>query len=111
MAEGGPALRRAGARWGVVAALAAGALPALAATRTIAIEGMQFSPATLAIQRGDQVVWVNRDLVPHTVTAAKSFDSGSVAPGRSWRLAAPKPGRYEYVCTLHPTMKAVLVVE
>lgn len=111
VAEASAKRRSCPAGWVAAAGLALAALPALGATHTVAIEGMQFSPATLAVRRGDQVVWVNKDLVPHTATAAKAFDSGTVAPGKSWRMTATKPGRYEYVCTLHPTMKAVLVVE
>jgi len=93
------------------AACAAITLAAAGATRTVTIEGMQFSPAMLVVKPGDEVAWVNKDLVPHTATAPKVFDSGPVPPGKSWLTKAPGPGRYEYVCTLHPTMKAVLVVE
>lgn len=107
------ALRRGIAAAACVAALLA-CLPSLAApaaTHTVAIEGMQFTPATLTVHRGDKVTWVNKDLVPHTVTAAGVFDSHSLAPQASWSWVARKPGRYDYVCTLHPTMKATLVVE
>lgn len=97
-------------RWGA-AASAVIALSAVGATRTITIEGMQFSPSMVTVKRGDEVVWVNKDLVPHTATAAKTFDSGALAPNKSWRMTATNAGRYEYVCTLHPTMKAVLAVE
>jgi len=90
---------------------AAWAAGAAAASHTVTIEGMQFSPSTLTVHRGDRVVWVNKDLVPHTATAPKAFDSHSVAPNTSWAYVARRPGRYEYVCTLHPTMKATLVVE
>jgi plastocyanin len=95
----------------VAAAWLAVATPARAETRTIVIEGMQFAPVTATVKRGDTVVWVNRDFVPHTVTAAKRFDSGPIVAGAAWRFVAVAPGRYEYLCTLHPTMKATLVVE
>jgi plastocyanin len=103
-------MRRAAMAAGLALLLGA-AGPALGATHTVTIEGMQFSPAVLTVHRGDQVVWVNKDLVPHTATAAKAFDSGPVAPGGRWRLTLTHAGRYEVVCTLHPTMKSVLVVE
>jgi plastocyanin len=108
--EAAASLRRAVIRC-AAAALSAAALPALAETRTITIDGMQFSPPVLTAKQGDAVVWVNKDLVPHTATAAPAFDSGSLGPGASWRMPTMAPGRYEYICTLHPTMKAVLVVE
>lgn len=89
----------------------AGAAQAVAATRTVTIEGMKFAPSSLTVRRGDTVVWVNHDLVPHTATAAGTFDSQPIAPNKSWSYVASKAGRHDYVCTLHPTMKATLVVE
>jgi plastocyanin len=82
-----------------------------AATHTVTIENMQFSPATITVHPGDRIVWRNTDLVPHTATARGRFDSGAIAPGHSWTHVAPPPGRYDYVCTFHPGMKATLVVQ
>ena len=89
-------------------AVAAPAAPQVKASK-VTIEGMRFEPETLTVQRGERVVWVNKDLVPHTVTSA-AFDSRVIAPNGSWSFVAKKPGRYEYVCKLHPTMKATLIV-
>jgi plastocyanin len=82
-----------------------------AATHTVKIEGMQFVPATLTVKRGDKVVWQNQDVVPHTATAKGKFDSCSMATGKSWSHAMGKAGRFDYVCTFHPGMKAVVVVQ
>ena len=91
----------------------AAALPfaAAAATHTVDIEGMKYSPAVVTVQQGDRIVWRNKDVVPHTVTAAGAFDSRSIAPGASWTLVAGKPGRYQVLCTFHPGMKASLVIQ
>ena len=95
----------------IVAALAfAAASAAGAADRTIVVEGTAFSPAQLTVQRGDRVTWVNKDPFPHTATAKGTFDSGPVAADASWSWVADKAGSFDYVCTLHPTMKARLVV-
>ena len=75
------------------------------------IESMAFAPSTITLKRGEKVVWRNADLVPHTATAAGRFDSGNIAPGKSWTYTAGEPGRYDYVCTYHPGMKAALVVQ
>ena len=83
---------------------------AQAATHVVTVEGMQFSPAQLVVQRGDTVVWRNDDLVPHTATAAGRFDSKSIAPGQKWRHVFAKAGKVDYVCTFHPTMKASIEV-
>ncbi len=85
---------------------------ARAAEHTVVIQAMAFTPAVLEVKRGDTVVWVNRDFFPHTATAPEgAFDSGAIAAAASWRYVADRQGRFDYVCTLHPTMKAVLVVE
>ena len=97
----------------VLPLLAALLLPALgvAETHEVRIEGMQFAPATLVVKKGDKVAWRNVDLVPHTATAAGRFDSRTIGAGGSWTYLANKPGRYDYVCSLHPGMKATLVVQ
>jgi plastocyanin len=89
------------------------ALPvaAIAQTHTVRIENMQFVPPVLTVHPGDRIVWRNDDLVPHTATAAGRFDSGVIAPGHSATRVAPRPGRYGYVCTLHPGMKGEVVVQ
>ena len=91
-------------------AIAAAAIPAFAANHTVVIDATAFAPATLTVQRGDRVTWVNKDPFPHSATAKGVFDSGSIAAGASWSWVADKAGTFDYVCTLHPTMKAQLVV-
>jgi plastocyanin len=73
----------------------------------------KYQPDSLTVNVGDTVEWKNADIVPHTVTAVegKAFDSGSIAKGASWRFTAVKKGTYDYFCTLHPNMKAKLVVQ
>jgi plastocyanin len=98
------------------AALAAWVLMASAAAgpgkdHTVTIENMQFNPQELIVHRGDRIVWVNKDLFPHTATAAKVFDSGSIASNASWSYVAAKSGEYAYGCTFHPTMKAKITVQ
>ncbi|HEY4805024.1 MAG TPA: cupredoxin domain-containing protein [Paraburkholderia sp.] len=90
--------------------------PAAAATYVVTIEQMRFDPPGVTVHAGDSVVWVNKDLVAHTVTAdAKGFDSGSIAPGASWRYVvknvAGKHGRHPYTCQFHPVMHGTLIVE
>nr|WP_255428184.1 plastocyanin/azurin family copper-binding protein [Ramlibacter cellulosilyticus] len=88
------------------AAAAAWLVPVLAAagTHVVTIEGMVFHPASIEVKPGDQVVWRNKDVVPHTATAKGVFDSGSIAPGKSWTWKAKGKGRHGYVCVYHPGM-------
>ena len=90
----------------------AAAAPAPAGGLTIAIESMAYAPAAAHVRRGARVTWVNKDLVPHTVTAKDgSFRSQAIAPGASWSLVPAQAGAFAYACDFHPTMSATLVVE
>jgi plastocyanin len=80
-------------------------------THVVTIENMRFSPDALTVQRGDRVVWINKDMFAHTATAiTKAFDSHNIEPNASWTYVARGPAEYAYVCALHPTMKARLTV-
>ena len=96
------------------AALAAGIAVAAqrAATHTVIMEAVAFQPPTITVNAGDTVMWTNKDAFPHTATAQdKSFDSGEIAAGKSWKLVAKQKGTFGYVCAYHPTMKGTLVVK
>ena len=103
------------ASWALAIALAAAPAGVGAAdparTHEVVIQGLLYVPETLTVRPGDAVVWTNKDPFPHTATAAGAFDSGSIAPGKSWRFTAKKAGTYPYLCTLHTTMKGTLRVE
>jgi plastocyanin len=63
------------------------------------------------VKAGDTIVWVNKDLFPHTATASNStFNSQVIAAGASWKYVAKKKGAFAYTCVFHPTMKAALLV-
>ncbi|PMS29420.1 copper-binding protein [Paraburkholderia rhynchosiae] len=80
-------------------------------TYVVAVEDMRFSPATLKVKRGDRIVWINKDLFPHTVSADNhAFDSGSIAADASWSYVAGKAGTYPYGCRFHPTMHGSVTV-
>jgi plastocyanin len=81
-------------------------------THTVTIEGMRFQPEMLTLERGDTIVWINKDLVPHTATSkAGNFDSKLIEADNSWKYTVRKKGDFAYICTFHPTMKAMLQVE
>ena len=81
-------------------------------SHTVEIRGMEFHPAELTVAVGDTVVWINRDLVPHTATGAgkTKWDTGQLAQGDSGRYVARVAGTVSYVCTFHPTMRGKLLV-
>ena len=81
-------------------------------THTVTVDGSRFEPETLSVVAGDTVVWVNKDLVAHTATSKPgAFDSGLIAPGKSWKYKPKRAGDFAYTCTYHPTMKGTLRVK
>jgi len=81
-----------------------------AKTYTVFIRGFQFVPQRLEVEAGDTVIWQNEDIVPHTATAKKVFDSKKLDQGQSWSYVATKKGSHPYICFFHPTMAGELVI-
>src|SRR5262249_51523265 len=53
----------------------------------VTIKGLHFAPADVVVGPGDTVVWVNRDLVSHTVTAQDgSWDSQGLTENATWEM-------------------------
>ena len=73
---------------------------------------MAFHPETLELWRGDTVVWINRDIVPHTATATRKpgWNTGSLLQGESGRYVPRRKGEEPYFCLFHPTMLGKLIV-
>ena len=86
---------------------------ALARRHVVEIHDFRFEPAQLDVAPGDTVVWINRDIVPHTATRDnESWDSGMLLnEADMWSLVAPERGLHTYYCRFHPTMKGVLLVK
>lgn len=78
---------------------------------TIEIREMKFHPAELRVQKGDTVVWINKDLVAHDVTeeTRKAWTSSVIPSGKSWRMVVAES--VEYFCSIHQVMKGKIVVQ
>jgi plastocyanin len=85
--------------------------PAPDSTTTVEILNNAFNPPQLNVAPGTTVTFVNRDSVPHTVTADNGlFDSGELAPGASYPVVLDGAGTVTYHCKLHPEMRGSIVV-
>jgi hypothetical protein len=77
----------------------------------VEIRNNAFNPPQLNVAPGTTVTFVNRDSVPHTVTADNGlFDSGELAPGSSYPVVLDGAGTVTYHCKLHPEMQGSIVV-
>lgn len=78
----------------------------------VTIDNFNFTPATITVAAGDTVTWVNRDDVPHTVTASdKSFSSQNIDTDGQFTRTFDTPGTYSYFCAIHPFMTAKVIVQ
>ena len=81
------------------------------------IEDICYIPSNIIVEKGKSVTWVNEDSSFHSVTSGfygeptELFDSGYLDPYQSYTLSFDEYGVYDYFCTLHPWMKAQVIVE
>jgi plastocyanin len=98
----------------IAAALLAAATPSPMpgpAGPTVHIKDERFVPATLTVQTGVTVTFVNDDDDAHTATADDgSWDSEGLNQGQQWTHVFTKSGSVAYHCTVHPTMHGTIVV-
>lgn len=76
----------------------------------VSIAQFAFSPATLTVDPGTRVEWVNQDDVPHTATLNDVFDTDIITGGGNGSHVFEASGTFEYVCALHPDMTGTVVV-
>jgi len=80
-----------------------------AETHQIPIERYAYQSATMTVHVGDVVTWTNRDQASHDV-AGGAFRSPMLAQGQSWSFTFTQPGTFDYICSVHPDMRARIVV-
>jgi plastocyanin len=80
-----------------------------------------FEPQTMVVGLNNTVVWINQDVVAHSVISndgyvddlGNQFDSmseGLIIPGQSFQFTFTRPGIYEYHSEPHPWMHGKVVV-
>lgn len=77
------------------------------------IHNNAFDPSSLTVKSGTEVHFQNHDSIPHAIVAnagASVFATGSIAGGADGHITAPGPGTYPFYCSIHPSMKATLIV-
>ncbi len=81
-------------------------------TVDVKIDNFSFTPATLTVKAGTQIIWTNGDDIPHTVVSEdQSFKSKVLDTDEKFTFTASKPGTYSYFCSIHPKMTGKVVVE
>jgi hypothetical protein len=82
------------------------------ATDTVGLSMNCFTPTIARIQAGDEVRFVNKDPVPHTVTGTHLTwgDTMSLQQGDEVSYTFDDDGIYPYTCIVHPGMVGAIVV-
>jgi plastocyanin len=80
----------------------------------VVMKSLEFSPTAVQAKVGQRVAWLNEDSSPHNVTyvsGPKFTSSRTLAPqGGHFSVTLTQAGTIHYYCTLHPWMKATIVV-
>lgn len=94
--------------WIIAALTAAATLPAHAEEHVVSQRNKAFSTKKLKLKVGDSIKFVNEDGFAHNVfslSATKSFDTGSFGSGQARSVTFDKAGAVEVECAVHPDMR------
>jgi plastocyanin len=77
-------------------------------TYDVTIQGFAFSPFDLKINKGDTVVWTNKDTASHTVVSdtGNELASDTLATDQTYSHTFNEVGTFNYHCGIHLSMKA-----
>jgi plastocyanin len=84
--------------------------PAAAATHVVTIEQMKYG-AVPPLKVGDTVVFVNKDIFRHTVTASNNRFNLDLMPGKQGSLRINSAGRAVFYCKYHPGMRGSMIAK
>ena len=92
--------------------LAGTQLAAVAETSVeVTIDNFTFAPATITIEPGTTVKWLNRDDIPHTIVEKSlAFRSKALDTDDSFSHQFDDIGVVDYFCSLHPHMTGRVIV-
>jgi plastocyanin len=83
-----------------------------AADAMVVMKNFDYSPMELTVAPGTVVTWKNLDGEPHTVVSADGlFHSPALDQNDSYQFKFEKPGVYKYICSIHPKMRASVIVK
>jgi plastocyanin len=81
------------------------------ATSDVNIASFAFLPAKISAMAGKALTFFNSDDTPHQITVAGGPRTEVFLRGQKAALTIDKPGEYNYICGLHPSMKGVIEVK
>ncbi len=80
-----------------------------AAPGSVKMLDFSFSPATITVNVGESVTWVNAGEEPHNAVG-DNFSTSLLQAGKSGSKSFASAGTFSYICTVHPQMKGTVKV-
>ena len=72
----------------------------------------KFSPAQVIVSPGTRIIWTNKDGDPHTVRSTTNvWSSDALDTDGTFARTFSKAGSFPYYCSIHPFMKATIIVK
>jgi len=75
------------------------------------IASFAFLPAKISASVGKALTFLNSDDTPHQISVTNGPRTDVFLRGQRASLTFDKPGEYNYICGLHPSMKGVIEVK
>jgi plastocyanin len=86
-----------------------------AATITVSQHGLNFTKPSVALAKGDRIVWTNEDDVIHNIhifgPGDDQKDLGLQKPGATLSYTFDKVGSYMVRCNIHPSVKMAVTAK
>ncbi len=82
-------------------------------THTVDINNESFNPASITIDNGDTIVWINSDTRKHTITSDRVGELHSLIllPGENYTHQFKSTMQITYHCEVHPEYKGSVEVQ
>jgi plastocyanin len=78
---------------------------------SVNIIDLDYDPREVTVVQGAEVTWTNIGIAPHTVTAKdQRWTSELMQTGDTFSQTFDTIGRFDYICTLHPSMVGTIIV-
>lgn len=78
------------------------------------MRSLEFNPTAVVAKVGQKALWTNEDSSAHNVmyVSGPRFKSSRpmLRPGAKFSIRLTQPGTIHYYCSLHPWMKATIIV-
>jgi amicyanin len=76
------------------------------------IKNFAFKPSEIKIKKGSTIIWTNKDSAQHIIISdsGSEINSPSLSKDQTYAHTFNNIGSFDYHCSIHPSMKAKVIV-